>query len=105
MSELIPDVRDTARTYLQLSALLVEASAIEYSAAPAPKPRHPDESGSKAIGGHGDPTPDIALDARRLDVRERAMRARRHLREHEAILREDLDALTRALDAWEGTQE
>ncbi|WIC90196.1 hypothetical protein SEA_VROOMVROOM_46 [Arthrobacter phage VroomVroom] len=105
MSELIPDVRDTAARYLRLSTLLVEAAAVEYSAAPIPKPRHPDESGTKAIGGHGDPTQDIALDPRRLAVRHAADHARRVLREHERLMREAEIRLVEALDGWEGSVE
>lgn len=105
MPELIPDVHDTAARYLRLSSLLVEAAAVEYSAAPIPKPRHPDESGTKAIGGHGDPTQDIALDPRRLQVRKEAERARRLLREHARLMREAELRLVEALDGWEGHTE
>ncbi|WGH21397.1 hypothetical protein SEA_EMOTION_48 [Arthrobacter phage Emotion] len=104
MAELIPDVRDTAREYLLLSDLLLDASAIEYQAAPIPKPRE-DNDGGKALGGHGDPTGDIALDARRLAVREEAERARRLLGYHHAALVAQRKRLARALDAWNGASE
>lgn len=100
MPNLHGTVRSFAEEALRLSHSLAKADAIQWEAAPIPRPS--DDTTQRAKGGHGDPTPSIALDERRLAVRAQYDAAASVLVMAQATVaaaRRDLDA---AIDAWEG---
>lgn len=61
-------VRDGSDAFVRLSFLVSSAEELQWERAPKVKPR--DDVDRKAAGGHGDPTGDIALDPRRLELRQ-----------------------------------
>lgn len=60
-----------------LSAVAAEAAEVQWAPAPIPRPR--EDTTERAKGGHGDPTPSVALDTRRADVRAAVVAAARAL--------------------------
>lgn len=88
-------LREGAETFLRLVRTLGQAEAIQWDAAPVPRPQG---DARRAIGGHGDPTADTALDGRRLAVRDAIRQARRAIRDLLAALR----YLEQALDRYYG---
>ncbi|AYN58525.1 hypothetical protein HOU70_gp44 [Arthrobacter phage Liebe] len=95
-----PAARDFARDVLLLSASIDRASAIQWEAAPIPRPH--DDTTERAKGGHGDPTPSIALDDRRLAVRAQHDAALEALAVASAAARAACRQLDAAIAAWEG---
>ncbi|CCQ44286.1 hypothetical protein ARTSIC4J27_210 [Pseudarthrobacter siccitolerans] len=85
---------------LQIIRLLDAAAEIQWEPSPVPKPR--EDTTQRAKGGHGDPTGDIVLDARRLAVRESFTRAERALADYLAFLRSTRQELARAVENWNG---
>lgn len=100
MSTVPATVKAFAEEALRLALALNAAEDIQWSAAPVLRPR--DDTTERAKGGHGDPTPSITLDDRRLEVRA-------GVREAEAALLAGLEALRTArhkleasIERWEG---
>ncbi|WVX87896.1 hypothetical protein SEA_BERRIE_45 [Arthrobacter phage Berrie] len=98
---LSPDtVRDTAREALLLIQALTTADEIQWEASPVPKPR--EDTSQRASGGHGDPTGDIVLDARRLDLRDAVSAAESVLTRYAAELSAARVNVERAVARWNG---
>lgn len=89
-------IKALARVSRELDA----AEAVQWEAAPIPKPR--EDTSSRAIGGHGDPTADTALDARRQVVREAVVGAHAALESVALQLDEVGIAVRSAVAHWEG---
>lgn len=86
-------VSSAASEFLTLARLLGDVEELQWTAAPIPKPRE-DVTDRKSSGGHGDPTADIALDPRRLELRQAYTKATERLDElrfSAQIAREDLE--------------
>lgn len=83
-----------------LAALAAEAAEVQWEPAPIPRPR--DDTTERAKGGHGDPTPSVALDARRADVRAAVIGARAALDFARASAAVQARALEAALARWAG---
>lgn len=99
-----PSVREAAREYLLLSAVLDDAAALEYERPPGPL-RARDDTTERSHGARpADPTGDVALDPRRLALREEADRARGTLAVSVSDLRAARLRLQGALDAWAGVE-
>jgi hypothetical protein len=100
----MPNLPATVRTFaeetLLLAASMEKAQAIQWEAAPIPRPA--DDTTERAKGGHGDPTPSIALDERRLVVRATYDAAVQALAVAEAAARNARRHLDAATSAWEG---
>jgi hypothetical protein len=86
-----------------LVSTLAEAMDVQWMPSPIPRPR--DDTTERAKGGHGDPTPSITLDDRRLDVRAQVRASARRLGEAAEAARVTRAALEAALDAWAGHHE
>lgn len=100
MPNLPRPVHDFAREALLLAASVEKAQAIQWEAAPIPKPH--DDTTERAKGGHGDPTQAIALDERRLAVRAQHDAALESLVVAQAAARSARRQLDAAIAAWEG---
>jgi hypothetical protein len=83
-----------------LAGLLQEGSAVQWSASPVPRPR--DDTTERAKGGHGDPTPSIVVDDRRLAVRDQVVRSEKVLRDAALALRGVRRGLEISLASWAG---
>jgi hypothetical protein len=90
-----PDARNAGEEVIALALALQEASAIEFRASPKPKVWESDKTSGGGDGRPGNPTLEIAADARRLAVRAAVMAAHREVRA--ARLR-----LEKATAAWHG---
>ena len=77
-----------------------EAAEVQWAAAPIPRPR--EDTTERAKGGHGDPTPSVALDARRADVRTAVVGARRALEFARVNLTVQRRTVEDALARWAG---
>lgn len=86
-----------------LEAALSGALAVQWQPSPVPKPR--DDTTERAKGGHGDPTPSIVADGRRLDLRAQVEASRRTLRDAAVAVRGVRRGLEIALLRWEGAEE
>ncbi|UIW13301.1 hypothetical protein SEA_CREWMATE_49 [Arthrobacter phage Crewmate] len=93
-------VRSTAREALLLIQALDTASEIQWEASPVPKPR--EDTSQRASGGHGDPTGDIVLDARRLALRDAVSDAEAVLLRYAAELMAARVNVDRAVARWNG---
>lgn len=93
-------VREGAEAFTRLAALAASADEIQWEASPRPRSR--EDSDRKAAGGHGDPTGDVALDPRRLAVREAMVQAERALEGALQGLQAARGALAKAVDEWHG---
>lgn len=100
MTHLPATVRDFAQEALLLAASIDKAQAIQWEAAPIPKPH--DDTTERAKGGHGDPTGSIALDERRLAVRAQHDYALASLDVATAAARSARRQLDAVIAAWEG---
>ncbi|USL85051.1 putative transcriptional regulator [Arthrobacter phage SWEP2] len=100
MPNLPQTVRDFAEETLRLAASIEKAQAIQWEAAPIPRPS--DDTTERAKGGHGDPTGSIALDDRRQAVREQHDAAVASLGVALAAARSARRSLDAAIGAWEG---
>lgn len=95
-------VRDAAKEFLLLAQTLTEAEAVQWTAAPVPKPR---EDVVRSAGGHGDPTGDTVLDERRLAVREQVTQALARLTTTAETVRSCREALTAELARYHGEDD
>lgn len=93
-------VRSTAREALLLAQSLNTAADIQWEPSPVPKPR--EDTSQRASGGHGDPTGDIVLDARRLALRDAVSDAERVLAHYAAELRRARVNVEDAVARWNG---
>jgi hypothetical protein len=93
-------VRTTAREALLLIQSLTTADEIQWEASPVPKPR--EDTSQRASGGHGDPTGDIVLDARRLALRDAVSDAESVLTRYAAEPRAARVNVDRAVARWNG---
>lgn len=93
-------VHSFAEEAIRLSSSLSAAEAIQWAASPVPKPR--EDTTERAKGGHGDPTPSIVLDDRRLGVRAAVEAAHRELAAATEKLVEQREAVDAAVDLWNG---
>ena len=103
MPNLPATVRSFAAETLALAQSMQKADAIQWEAAPIPRPS--DDTTERAKGGHGDPTQAIALDDRRLAVRAQYDAAMAALDTAYAAVRAARRHLDGAVDAWEGRAE
>ncbi|PPF72095.1 hypothetical protein [Rathayibacter sp. AY1E6] len=85
---------------LVLARLLATIEDAQWQPAPALQPR--DDSGIRASGGQGDPTGEIAVDARRLAVRAAVVDAEVTLRSSLGELRRCVGTLDGAIGRWTG---
>lgn len=99
-SSLTDTVKASAAESLQIVRLLDAAAEIQWEAAPVPKPR--EDTTQRAKGGHGDPTGDIVLDARRLAVRDAVVTGEREILAYLETLRGARLRLESAIEAWNG---
>ncbi|WNO26061.1 hypothetical protein SEA_WILDWEST_42 [Arthrobacter phage Wildwest] len=90
----------TAREALFLAQSLNTAADIQWEPSPVPKPR--EDTSQRASGGHGDPTGDIVLDARRLALREAVSAAEHTLAQCAAELRRARVNVEEAVARWNG---
>ncbi|UIW13526.1 hypothetical protein PQD80_gp42 [Arthrobacter phage Lizalica] len=90
----------TARDALRLAQSIATAQEIQWEPSPVPKPR--EDTSQRASGGHGDPTGDIVLDARRLAVREAVVAAEQALARAAEDLRQARVNVDRAVARWNG---
>lgn len=97
---LVPAVRAFAAEVLALGSVMFEADAVQWSASPTPKPR--DDTSERAKGGHGDPTPSIVTDPRRLAVRAAFVDAELVLAEATRKAAEARATVEAALARWQG---
>lgn len=97
---LTENVRNTAAEALRLGLALGVADDVQWEPSPVPKPR--EDTTQRASGGHGDPTGDIVLDARRLAVREAATAAESVLTRYAAELRLARVNVEEAVARWNG---
>jgi hypothetical protein len=86
-----------------LEATLPAAYAAQWLPSPVPRPR--EDTAERAKGGHGDPTPSIALDDRRLAVREQLHRSEAVVRDAVVAVRGVRRGLEMRLVEWEGEKE
>ncbi|QOP64344.1 hypothetical protein SEA_LONDON_41 [Arthrobacter phage London] len=93
-------VRTTAREALLLIQSLNMASEIQWEPSHTPKPR--EDTSQRASGGHGDPTGDIVMDARRLALRDAVGDAETVLARYAAELRAARVNVDRAVARWNG---
>jgi hypothetical protein len=93
-------VRIVAEESLRLALVIGTAEEIQWEASPVPKPR--EDTTQRATGGHGDPTGNIVLDARRLAVRDAVKEAERVLALYSLELRNARLKLDDAVTAWNG---
>ena len=93
-------VREIAEESLGLASELEGAHAIQWSAAPVPKPH--DDTTERAKGGHGDPVPSIVTDPRRLAVRAAVVDAEIELAKMIAAVREARATVREAVARWQG---
>ncbi|WVX88033.1 hypothetical protein SEA_TFORTROY_45 [Arthrobacter phage TforTroy] len=93
-------VRQTAREALLLIQALNTAAEIQWEASPVPKPR--EDTTERASGGHGDPTGDIVLDARRLALRDAVSDAEIVMARYAAELQAARINVDRAVARWNG---
>lgn len=99
-SKLTTAVQSFAEEVLYLGRDLAAAEAIQWTAAPVPKPR--DDTTQRATGGHGDPTLDIVLDARRLAVRDAVEQAHAAIAEAQKTAATARQKVNAAIATWEG---
>ncbi len=83
-----------------LGLTIPAAASAQWTPSPIPKPR--DDTAERAKGGHGDPTPDVVLDGRRLALRAQVLRSETVLRDALVAVRGVRVGLERALSRWEG---
>ena len=83
-----------------LQALLPAAMDAQWSPSRVPSPRDDTEERSKGLAS--DPTAEIALDGRRLAVRDTVIRSQNAIRKTIVVLRGVRLAMEKALDEWEG---
>ena len=95
-------VTETAAVYLKLQLALSRANAIRWT--PAPRAGGAGGTVRNGGGGHGDPTGDTVLDARRLAVSEMVHATEADLRAIYSRLVGDLELLEEAMNAWEGSE-
>lgn len=93
-------VRSTAREALLLIQSLNTAAEIQWERSPVPQPR--EDTTERASGGHGDPTGDIVLDARRLALRDAVSDAEATMTRYAAELQAARINLDRAVARWNG---
>lgn len=84
-----------------LAVLLPDAVERQWTTSPVPRPR--DEESRGVVGAeHSDPTADVALDPRRMAVRETVLRSRLALRDAAVALRGVRVAMERNLRWYDG---
>lgn len=93
-------VRAGADAFIRLAALTSSADGIQWERSHTPKPR--EDVDRKAAGGHGDPTGDIAMDPRRLELREAVEEASRVLEQNIAAALAAQKTLSDAIASWHG---
>lgn len=93
-------VRDGADAFVRLASLASSAEGIQWERSHRITPR--DDTDRKAAGGHGDPTGDIALDPRRLELRQAVEDAALALDEATLAARTARVSLSAALADWHG---
>lgn len=93
-------VRSTAREALLLIQSLNTAAEIQWERSPVPQPR--EDTTERASGGHGDPTGDIVLDARRLALRDAVSHAEATMTRYAAELQAARINVDRAVARWNG---
>ena len=85
----------------RLAALVPSAVERQWTTSPVPRPR--DEEARRTVGDdHSDPTSSVALDPRRMAVRESVLRSRAALREAAVTLRGVRLATERNLRWYDG---
>lgn len=94
-------LQDTAAAFLRLTQALGEAEAVQWDPA-ARRPQARDDTTERSKGGHGDPTADVALDERRLALRDAVEEARLRLQIAATGVSAADRHLREALDAWAG---
>lgn len=94
------NIERTARTSLQLSALLGQASEAQWQRSKVIT--DPDDPGIRGKGEHSDPTFDVVADPLRQNVRKAEQRARQLLVNYERALAGAAKGLQDALDEWNG---
>ncbi|URQ05031.1 hypothetical protein SEA_ITER_43 [Arthrobacter phage Iter] len=92
--------RASAREALLLIQSLTTAAEIQWEPSPVPKPR--EDTSQRASGGHGDPTGDIVLDARRLALRDAVSDAEAVLSRYVAELIAARVNVDHAVARWNG---
>lgn len=109
LAPLFADGRDVSLEMLaelireEVAALLEtlpDAYARQWTASPVPRPR--EDTNERAKGPHSDPTPSIALDGRRLALRDQVVASEHVLRSAAVAVRGVRRGLERALDRWDG---
>lgn len=97
-----PDyLTEFGREYLTTVQLLAEAQAVQWDAAPVPRPSG--DTSERAKGGPpNDPTAAVALDERRLAVRDAVDQGAFALAASTAALRAARERLAGALNFWAG---
>ncbi|AYN59128.1 hypothetical protein HOU52_gp43 [Arthrobacter phage Yang] len=93
-------VRATAREALLLIQSLNTAAEIQWERSPVPQPR--EDTTERGSGGHGDPTGDIVLDARRLALRDAVSDAEAVMARYAAELQAARINVDRAVARWNG---
>lgn len=96
-----PIVRRVTEEALTLADLLAVAQDAQWKASPAPKPR--EDTTERSKGGHSDPTPQIALDERRLALRAAVLTAEVALEAAVETLTKERRALEVSLNKWSGS--
>ena len=94
-------VRQVAASALRLALTLREAEEIQWSPSPIPKPREDTTERTKG-GAPSNPTLDVVLDERRMEVRAAVEEATRELEALAGALDAARARLERAVDRWNG---
>jgi hypothetical protein len=95
-----PVVLRLAEEALSTSAVLREASDIQWQPSPAPRPR--EDTTERSKGGHSDPTVNTVTDPRRLQLRAAVLEAEHLLESATRALAASRRRLEAAVDAWNG---
>lgn len=89
-----------AAAYLDVSALLTNASEAQWQAGKTPVPR--EDTTERSSGMTSDPTPTITADGRRLALRAAVVEAELSIESADRILGQARSQLTEALTKWQG---
>lgn len=100
LEKLIKLLRDECSTLVTLLPMVGDS---QWRSSPIPRPR--EDTSERATGGHGDPTPTIALDEQRLALREQLLRSEVVVRNAAVAVRGARRGLEISLSRWEGVQE
>jgi hypothetical protein len=95
-----PLIRRLAEEALSTSAVLAEASEIQWQPSPAIRPR--EDTTERSKGGHSDPTTLTVTDPRRLQLRAAVLEAEHLLERATAALAATRRRLEAAVDSWNG---